>query len=164
MVTTTSPTTAATAAPAEEATEVTNEDGEPIYPFSWADGEAAELTDELDWGERCDTERGTLAIPDVSSSPCYLPFEGDNGGATDEGVTADTIKIVRYLPPEADPIIKYITDAVAVDDTHADQKDTQTKQFELLQTYFETYGRKVEVEYYVSKAGRPMPPPPGPTR
>ena len=50
--------------PTEEATDVTTEDGDPIYPFSWADGEAAGLTDELEWGERCDTERGTLAIPD----------------------------------------------------------------------------------------------------
>ena len=139
--------------PDEEATDVTNADGDPIYPFSWADGEAAGLTDELDWGDRCDTDLGTIAIPDVSAAPCYLPFEGDNGGATEEGVTADTIKVVRYLPPEADPVIKYITDAVAVDDTHADQKDTQTKQVALLQTYAETYGRTVEVEYYVSNGG-----------
>jgi hypothetical protein len=136
---------------AEEATDVTNADGEPIYPFSWADGEAAGLTDELEWGDRCDTELGTLAIPDVSAPPCYLPFEGDNGGATEEGVTADTIKIVRYLPPDADPIVKYITDAVAVEDTNADQMDTQTKQIALLQTYHETYGRKVEIEYYQSQ-------------
>jgi hypothetical protein len=137
--------------PTEEATDVTTEDGEPIFPFSWADGEASGLTDELDWGERCDTELGTLAIPDVAAPPCYLPFEGDNGGATDEGVTADTIKVVRYLPPETDPILKYVTDAVAVDDTNADRRDTQTKQVELLQTYFETYGRTVEVEYYQSQ-------------
>jgi hypothetical protein len=137
--------------PTEETTDVTTEGGDPIYPFSWADGEAAGLTDELDWGERCDTERGTLAIPDVSAPPCYLPFEGDNGGATEEGVTADTIKVVRYLPPEQDPILKYVTDAVAVDDTNADRRDTQTKQVELLQTYFETYGRKVEIEYYQSQ-------------
>ena len=77
--------------PNEEATEVTTEDGDPIYPFSWADGEASELTDELEWGDRCDTERGTVAIPDLPAAPCYLPFEGDNGGATDVGVTADTI-------------------------------------------------------------------------
>jgi hypothetical protein len=137
----------------QEATDVTTADGDPIYPFSWADGEASGLTDELEWGDRCDTDIGRVAIPAVAASPCYLPFEGDNGGATEEGVTADTIKIVRYLPPEQDPIIKYITDAVAVDDTHEDQKDTQTKQVELLQTYFESYGRKVEVEYYVSNGG-----------
>jgi hypothetical protein len=135
----------------EQATDVTTADGDPIYPFSWADGEASGLTDKLEWGDRCDTERGTVAMPDVNAVPCYLPFEGDNGGATEEGVTADTIKIVRYLPPEADPVIKYITDAVAVDDTNADQMDTQTKQVALLQTYYETYGRKVDIEYYQSQ-------------
>ncbi|MFL5207771.1 MAG: hypothetical protein ACJ8CC_01325, partial [Microvirga sp.] len=117
--------------PSEQATDVTNADGDPIYPFSWADGEASGLTDDLEWGDRCDTERGTVAIPDVSAAPCYLPFEGDNGGATEEGVTADTIKVVRYLAPEADPVVKYITDAVAVEDTNADQMDTQNKQFAL---------------------------------
>jgi hypothetical protein len=135
----------------EQATDVTTADGKPIYPFSWADGEASGLTADLDWGDRCDTERGTIAIPDVNTQPCYLPFEGDNGGATEEGVTADTIKVVRYLPPEADPVVKYITDAVAVDDTNADQMDTQTKQVAMLQTYYETYGRKVEIEYYQSQ-------------
>ena len=30
---------------------------------------------------------------------CYLPFEGDNGGETATGVTADTIKVVYYLRP-----------------------------------------------------------------
>ena len=69
----------------EQATEVTTADGEPIFPFSWADGEASGLTDELEWGERCDTETGTHAIPVVGAQPCYLPFEGDNGGATARG-------------------------------------------------------------------------------
>src|SRR5690349_14776410 len=66
------------AGPSEEATDVTNADGDPIFPFSWADGEASGLTGDLEWGDRCDTELGTLAIPDVASAPCYLPFEGDN--------------------------------------------------------------------------------------
>jgi hypothetical protein len=135
----------------EQATEVTNADGDPVYPFSWADGEAAGLTGDLEWGDRCDTELGTIAIPTVAPEQCYLPFEGDNGGATEEGVTADAIKIVRYLGPEADPIVKYITDAVSVDDSNADIMDTQDKQVALLQTYFETYGRTVEVEYYQSE-------------
>ena len=139
-----------TAAPREEATEVTTEDGDPIYPFSWADGEASGLTSDLEWGDRCDAELGTLAVPVAVAPPCYLPFEGDNGGATDDGVTADTIKIVQYLGPEQDPVIKYVTDAIAVDDTQAQRTDTEDKLVDLLQTYYETYGRTVELEYYVS--------------
>ena len=34
------------------------------------------------WDERCDTERGTIAVPDYFAPECYAPFEGDNGGAT----------------------------------------------------------------------------------
>ena len=67
---------------------------------------------------------GQVAIPVVAAQPCYLPFEGDNGGATDDGVTADTIKIVVYLAPDADPMLDYITDAIAVDDTNDDAEDT----------------------------------------
>ena len=128
-----------------EAPDVTNADGEPVYPFSWADGEASGLRD-LEWGDRCDTERGTLAIPDVAAQPCYLPFDGDNGGATADGVTADTIKIVVYLGPDNDPVINYITDAIQVDDTNADTKDTLNNLISFYETYHETYGRHVEIE------------------
>jgi hypothetical protein len=134
-----------------EPTEAVDEDGNPIHPFSWADGEASGLTGDLDWGDRCDTERGTVAVPDVGAAECYLPFEGDNGGETDQGVTADTIKIVRYLGPDEDPVLNYITDAVQVDDTNAEWMETEDGLVTMLQTYHETYGRTVEVEYYVSE-------------
>jgi len=134
----------------EEATEVTNADGDPVYPFSWADGETSGL-DDLEWGERCDTDRGRLAVPEVSSDSCYLPFEGDNGGATAPGVTADTIKIVVYLGPDNDPVINYVTDAIQVDDTNADTKDTLNNLVTYYETYYETYGRHVEIEYYESE-------------
>ena len=63
-------------------------------------------------------------MPDFFAQPCYLPFEGDNGGATATGVTEDIIKIVVYLGPDEDPIINYVTDAIQVDDTNADAQDT----------------------------------------
>jgi len=134
----------------EETTDVTDADGQPVYPFSWADGEASGL-DDLEWGDRCDTERGRLAIPDVSVQPCYLPYEGANGGATAGGVTEDTIKIVVYLGPDNDPIINYITDAIQVDDTNADTKETLNNLITFYETYYETYGRHVEIEYYESE-------------
>jgi hypothetical protein len=134
----------------EQATEVTTAGGDPVYPFSWADGEASGL-DDLEWGERCDTDRGTLAVPEVDADACYLPFDGDNGGATDQGVTEDTIKIVVYLGPDDDPIINYVTDAIQVDDTNADTKETMDNLISYYETYHETYGRHVEIEYYESQ-------------
>ena len=130
-------------------TEVTTADGEVAYPMSFRNAEEAGL-DDLDWGERCDTERGQVKMPTHYAAECYLPFEGDNGGVTADGVTADSIKIVVYQGPEEDPIINYITDAINVDDTNAQVEDTMRKWVDMLSTYYETYGRKVELEFYVS--------------
>ena len=110
----------------------------------------AEVAKRSEWGDRCDTETGQHAIPVVGAQPCYLPFEGDNGGATAPGVTADSIKIVVYQGPDTDPVINYVTDAIQVDDDNADTQDTLDNLITLYETYYETYGRSVEVEYYVS--------------
>ncbi|HEU4841632.1 MAG TPA: hypothetical protein VFT09_09325, partial [Ilumatobacteraceae bacterium] len=81
--------------------------GEITYPLSFSDAEEQRI--EVEWDERCDTERGQIAVPDYFAPECYAPFEGDNGGATAIGVTADSIKVVYYISQEEDPIINYIT-------------------------------------------------------
>ena len=138
-------------APDNEAPDVTTADGEVVYPLSYSDAEEAGIVDDHEWGERCDTDRGQVAMPSHYAAECYLPFEGDNGGATDQGVTADSIKIVVYLGPEDDPVINYVTDAIQVDDSNADAKDSMTHWVDMLERYHETYGREVEVEFYESE-------------
>lgn len=138
----------------EETTEVTTADGDVTYPLSFRDAEAAGL-DGLEWGERCDTERGQLAIPSYYAAECFLPFEGDNGGATHRGVTADAVNVVVYVAPDADPVLDYITDAINNDDTGDDVVDTLTKQVEMLNTYYEFYGRKINVQFYRSSGTSP---------
>ena len=64
------------------------------YSAAKADGTAGDI----DWGKRCDTDTGVLAIPIFPAPECYKPFSGDNGGATSTGVTADSVKLVVYLP------------------------------------------------------------------
>ncbi|HZX56971.1 MAG TPA: hypothetical protein VFE86_19950, partial [Ilumatobacteraceae bacterium] len=91
------------------------------FPMSFADATDQGLADTIDWGSRCDTSTGKLAVPDFFAQPCFAPFSGDNGGATAPGVTADAITIVYYEGQETDPIIAYITDAIHVDDTNGDQ-------------------------------------------
>jgi hypothetical protein len=136
----------------ETTTEVTTGDGDVTYPLSFRDAEAAGL-DGLDWGERCDTERGQLAIPSYYAAECYLPWDGsDNGGATEQGVTADSINMVVYVAPDADPVLDYITDAINNDDTAADVQDTIAKHVEMLNTYYEFYGRKLNVIFYQSSS------------
>ena len=125
--------------------------GEITYPLSFSDAEEQGI--EVAWDERCDTERGTIAVPDYFAPECYAPFEGDNGGATAPGVTADSIKVVYYLAQEEDPIINYITDAINSDDTIDQQIETMQNVVRYYQTYYETYGRTVELIPFVATGG-----------
>ena len=125
--------------------------GEITYPLSFSDAEEQGI--EVEWDERCDTERGTIAVPDYFAPECYAPFEGDNGGATAPGVTADSIKVVYYLAQEEDPIINYITDAINSDDTIDQQIETMQNVVRYYQTYYETYGRTVELIPFIATGG-----------
>ena len=57
------------------------------------------------FGPTCDTETGRIMLVSVYAAPCVEPFEGDNGGATSPGVTADEITIVFYI---ADPALDQV--------------------------------------------------------
>jgi len=117
---------------------------ELVFPLSFE--AAVEQGLEVTWNERCDTDRGVLAVPDFFASSCYAPFDDrDNGGATDQGVTADGITVVYYLGLENDPIIDYITDALAVDESNEAVFDTLSVLDEYYATYYETYGRRVNL-------------------
>jgi hypothetical protein len=116
---------------------------------SWSQAEAEGTTDEIDWGERCNTDIGRVAYPSFFAPECYAPFTGDNGGATTRGVTGDTIKVVFYQTPETDPVIDFITREIQVDDTNAEDAATLDGFNEFYSNYFETYGRKIEIEYFV---------------
>ena len=114
--------------------------GEGALSFS----DAEEQGVEVDWPDTCDTERGTVAIPNFFAPECYAPFEGDNGGATDVGVTADTITIAYYQSPP-NPISDFLLGGFGIDDDNADALDTIEAYTDLFNTYYETYGRTVEV-------------------
>lgn len=114
--------------------------GEGALSFS----DAEEQGVEVDWPDTCDTERGRVAIPNDFAPECYAPFEGDNGGATDTGVTADTITIAYYQSPP-NPITDFILGGFGVTDTNEDSLATIEGYVDLYNTYYETYGRRVEV-------------------
>jgi hypothetical protein len=115
---------------------------------SWTQAEAEGTTDSIDWGDRCDTSTGQLAYPSFFAGECYAPYTGDNGGATAPGVTADSIKVIYYLTPEVDPVIDFITSEIQVDDTNADSSATLSGFNEFYSNYFETYGRKIDLEFF----------------
>ena len=159
---TTEPTTAATEPATTDATTETTPDAttpadgteaaasgsEIVFPLSFS--QAEEQGVEVAWDERCDTETGQLAIQWFFAPECYAPFEGDNGGDTTRGVTADTIKVVQYFGPDDDPIINYLSDAVKVEDTNAQAEQTARDMLGMFDQFYETYGRKIELEVYVS--------------
>jgi hypothetical protein len=122
--------------------------GEITFPLSLAQATEQGIADQVDWGDRCDLERGTLAVPDFFAPDCYAPFTGDNGGATAPGVTADEITVVVYNGIANDPIIAYVTDAIKVQDTNAQQFETMQGMADYFQTFYETYGRKVKLVQY----------------
>ncbi|MCU1368077.1 MAG: hypothetical protein JWN39_3716 [Ilumatobacteraceae bacterium] len=131
-----------------ETTPVTTPVTEPkpiTFPLSFS--QAKDQGVSVEWGPTCDQKTGRIAVPDFFTAECYAPFTGDNGGATADGVTADTITIAVYQGMADDPIISYITDAIKVDDTNAQQAETMTNMVNYFETYYETYGRKVKLQF-----------------
>jgi hypothetical protein len=114
------------------------------YPLSFAQAKDKGITS-VDWGARCNTKTGKVAVPDFFAPDCFAPFTGDNGGATTTGVTKDEITIVFYQGIPDDPIIGYITDAVKVTDTNAQQAETMQNLVAYFESHYETYGRKVKL-------------------
>ncbi|HEY0520900.1 MAG TPA: hypothetical protein VGC84_15505 [Ilumatobacteraceae bacterium] len=138
----------ATAATSETSVGATAAPAPVTFPLTFARATEQGNAGSIDWGARCDTSTGKLAVPDFFAQPCFAPFTGDNGGATAPGVTASDITIVYYEGQETDPIIAYITDAVKVDDTNGDQFATMKELVRYYETYYELYGRKVNLITY----------------
>lgn len=97
----------------------------------------------------CDPATGRVAIPSVYAPPCVPDFSGDNGGATYQGVTADSIKIAVYLPQE-DPASGAILDAAGVDDSLEQIEQTFRDYVAMFEAHYETYGRKIELVFVVA--------------
>ena len=117
-----------------------------VLPYSVA--EARGQVGDIDWGDRCDVERGVLAMPMTPPPGCFAPYDGPAGGATATGVTSDSIRVVVYVPQENDPILTFIYRQVGADDTPTDTFETYEGYNELLGRYFETYRRRVELVRY----------------
>jgi hypothetical protein len=117
-------------------------------PITYAEAQEAGKVDDYDWGERCDTDKGTVRIPTVYASPCVPVFEGDNGGATAPGVTADTIRIVRYVPQPGQVSASSGPLAAAAEDSDEEQHQTIQDFFDIYASRAELYGRRIELIDY----------------
>jgi hypothetical protein len=125
-------------------------DFRPAGVLSWSQAKDEGKTASIDWGARCDTTTGKLMFPSFFAGECYAPFSGDNGGATYQGVTGSSIKVVLYLPQDHDPILSFAYGSIGTSDTNAQTSQTIQDFVTFFQTYYETYGRKVELVPYTA--------------
>ena len=99
----------------------------------------------INWGKRCDTKIGKLAIPIFPRQPCFGPFTGDNGGDTGTGVSRTAIKVVVYLPQPNDAVLKFIYAQIQNDNTVDQQWQTYQDLVAMYSKYYEMYGRKIDL-------------------
>lgn len=133
---------ASTGGERESATDVVAEVGgaNDRLPTYWDDAEVDGTAGDVDWGPKCDPETGRVMLPSVYAPPCAVAGPELEGGATYQGVTADTVKVVLYQP--ADDDLSAVLQAQA--DSPADRIATQEAMIQMLETRFETWGRTIE--------------------
>lgn len=107
------------------------------------------IAEEIEWGPRCDTSTGKLALPLSPARDCMAPYDGPVG-ATAPGVTGESITVVIYTAMENDPVLQFVYAQVGVTDTSAEQFATYEGFNEILSTYMETYGRRVDLVRYTA--------------
>lgn len=137
-------TVASTAPPAADGSDFVQRDGVDVYRIAKAEGRA----DDIDWGERCDTEVGALKLPIWPQPDCFKPWDGGDPGAPWPGVTSDSIKVVVYLPQPNDPVLKFIYSQIGATDGPDQTWETYEGFVELFSTYYELYGRTIELVRY----------------
>jgi hypothetical protein len=119
--------------------------GLPEGAVSWSMAKAQGL--DVTFPDTCDKSSGYVAIPFFFRTECFANLEGSNGGATHMGVTENEIKVVVWLPNDNDPIFAFLKQALGFDDSIEEMKQTQIGLAEIFQTYYQTYGRTVKLEF-----------------
>jgi hypothetical protein len=124
-----------------DASETTIPSGQERGAITFAEAEEEGL--DVTFEASCNEEDGRLIFPSYFRGECYANVD-DNGGATDEGVTEDTIRVAIYLAPDDDPILDFILGSIQSDDTAADVRATYEGLIEMFNDIYQTYGRTVE--------------------
>ena len=76
---------------------------------------------------------------------CVPKFTGDNGGATYQGVTKDTIKVVVYIG-NLGPAVDALLDAQGANPAPADRQRFNAAAAKVINERYELYGRKLEIK------------------
>ncbi len=113
---------------------------------TWSMAERDGTVSELDWPDGCDTDSGMVAIPFFFRTECFANV-ADNGGATADRVTGDTITVVAWLPAPNDPIRGLLLNRLGYDETNDELRQQYEGFAAIFQRYYQTYGRRVELEF-----------------
>jgi len=115
---------------------------QPMTPPSRSIGTKAALQNPA-----CDPETGRIRFPTLAAPQCVKPWKdgADNGGATAQGVTKDSIKVVvlyvDVVQDDRSPASLYKNQATG---GFSNQRDTIVDADAVYAHAFETWGRKVE--------------------
>jgi hypothetical protein len=96
------------------------------------------------WQPNCDKSTGDVAIPILNPPPCVPVPAGSNGGATGKGVTATTIKLGFYTPPD-DPTYTPLLEAAGAYDPPDNTAKAYQDYAEIYSHVYETYGRNIRL-------------------
>ena len=98
----------------------------------------------------CDPETGRIRFPSLAAPLCVKPWKdgADNGGATAQGVTKDTVKVaVLYADVKVDnrtPATLFRNQATG---QFSNMRDTMVDTNAIYEHAYETWGRKVELTF-----------------
>jgi hypothetical protein len=123
--------------------------GLPEGVVTWSMAQEQDL--DATFPDTCDRDSGMIAIPFVFRTECFADVD-DNGGRTARGVTADSIKVVVWLPAADDPVRGLLLDRIGFDASNAELRETYEGFIEIFQRYYQTYGRTVEVQFLEASA------------
>ena len=118
------------------------------YPQAKADGKAGSI----DWGPNCNTDLGQVKVPSIYAPSCVEPYDQakGNGGATADGVTADTINLVYYIAdPKLDPLLASQVSSAGADISPDATFRTAQGFASIYEKLFELWGRKVNLVKFV---------------
>ncbi len=118
----------------------------PALPITYAEAEEAGTLDDHDWGDRCDPDTGRIMLPSVYAVPCVPAFDGDNGGATTDGVTAEEIVVAYYIPGPQD--LLGLAESLGVFDSAALRTTLLEELVAMANANYETYGRRVVIKAF----------------
>lgn len=124
-------------------------EGMPETVLTWTMAEEEGL--DVDFGETCDPETGNVAIPFFFAASCVVGVEEardpDYSEDDVQGVTEDEITVVIWLPDPNDTAVQLFQQGLGSDNTAEDVQETYEGLFEVFQTYYETHGRTVNLEF-----------------